>query len=95
MHLGEGAKWELRASLSDDLLRLVDKGAVQGIDIHFSPTLLPRLREEEERLLRKWFARMANGNGEIVLSFFEYYLNVKNSHTYVDNGFQCRWKIAI
>ncbi len=70
MHLREGANWELRASLSDDLLRLVDKGAVQGIDIHFSPTLLPRLREEEERLLHKWFARMANGNGEFFLSCF-------------------------
>ncbi len=73
MHLGEeeGAEeWELRASLSDDLLQLVNTGAVQGIEIQFSPTLLPRLREEEERFLRKWFARMASGDSEILFPFF-------------------------
>ncbi len=74
MRLFEGAKSEMRASLSDNLLHRIEKKAVQDIYIHFSPTLLPRLREEEERLLRKWFARMANGSDD----FFFFFLNFLN-----------------
>ncbi len=71
MPLGEeeGAKFELRASLSDDLLHLVGTGVVNGIDLHFSPTLLPRSREDEEKLLHKWFTRIANGNHGILCLF--------------------------
>ncbi len=73
-------EWEPRALLSNNLLQLVDIGAVQSIGIHFSPTLVPRLREEEEKLLQKWFSMLTKGDdskfGLVSWSF----LNVILSH---------------